>query len=99
MADMFTNHYGNNLISIPEFTITMDDNDATKLIASYIAADRQVLGNTCPARSLLLPQIKFAAGEANINVTNATANGAHKQRILACGEGSSSNVDQRRIAK
>jgi len=99
MADMFTNHYGSNLISIPEFTITMDDNDATKLIASYIAADRQVLGNTCPARSLLLPQIKFAAGEANIDVTNATANGAHKERILACGEGSSANLEQRRVAK
>jgi hypothetical protein len=99
MADMFTNHYGSNLISIPEFTITMDDNDATKLIASYIAADRQVLGNTCPARSLLLPQIKFAAGEANIDVTNATANGAHKERILACGEGASSNLEQRRVAK
>lgn len=86
IGEMFTNNYGNNLISLPEFTINdMNDDDAAKLIASYIAADSKALfGNTCPARAPLLPQIKFAAGDANIDVTSAKANGANIQRILNC---------------
>ncbi len=97
---LFTQHYGKNLISIPEFTVTMNDNDATAMIASYIEADRKALyGKSCPARANLLPQIKFATGDANIKVTSGTANGANKQRIIACGAGASENIDQRRIHK
>jgi hypothetical protein len=78
----------------------MSDDDATALIASYVSADRQALfPNTCPARSTLLPQIKFGTGDANINVMSATANGANKQRILACGAGSNADITLRRIAK
>jgi hypothetical protein len=73
IPDLFAEHYGNNLITIPQFTINnMSDDDATALIASYISADRQALfANTCPARSTLLPQIKFGTGDANINVMRA----------------------------
>jgi RHS repeat-associated protein len=101
IPDLFAEHYGNNLISIPQFTIdNMSDDDATALIASYISADRQALfPNACPARSTLLPQIKFGTGDANINVMSATANGANKQRILACGAGSNADITLRRIAK
>ena len=101
LAGLFTSHYRDKLISVPEFTINdMSDENAAKLIASYIAADRQALFNgVCPARALLLPQIKFAQGEPSINVTNGKANGAHKQRILACGDGSSTNAAQRRVSK
>jgi len=100
MAGMFTSHYGKELISIPEFTVNMPDADATKLIASYINADLKALfNNQCPIRANLLPEIKFAQGEPNINVTNGKANGAHKQRILACGDGSAKNAEMRRIAK
>ena len=97
---LFTQHYGKNLLSIPEFTVTMNDNDATAMIASYIEADRIGLyGKKCPVRADLLPQIKFATGDANIKVTSGTANGANKQRIIACGAGASENIDQRRIHK
>jgi RHS repeat-associated protein len=97
-SGQFTSHYGDNLISIPEFTITMSDDEATRLIASYITADQQALG-ACPDRSALLPPIKFGTGDADINVTNGNANGAKKQRILACGAGSSADITLRRIAK
>jgi RHS repeat-associated protein len=99
--DEFTAHYGANLIAIPEFTINdMSDDDATKLIASYIAADRQALFPTqCPGKSTLLPPIKFGTGDADINIMMGTANGANKQRILACGAGSSTDITLRRIAK
>ena len=101
ITDMFTSHYGKELISIPEFTINdMSDADATKLIASYIAGDLKALfSNQCPVRANLLPEIKFAQGEPSIDVTNGKANGAHKQRILACGDGSAKSAEMRRIAK
>jgi hypothetical protein len=100
MADVFAKHYGTNLISIPEFTLEMSDANAATLIASYIAADRQALfGNSCPARAALLPAIKFAAEEANIKITDLKTSTANKQRILACGDGSATDVDKRRLAK
>jgi len=101
VPDLFTEHYGTNLISIPAFTINdMSDDDATALIASYIAADRKALfPNACPAKSTLLPPIKFGAGDANIDVMRASANGANKQRILACGAGSDADITLRRLAK
>jgi RHS repeat-associated protein len=85
ITDLFFEHYGNNLATLSQFTVNMSDDDAASLIASYIPTDRQqVFGNTCPARALLLPQIKFAPGEANINPTKADANGTNRSRILNC---------------
>ena len=89
----FLSHYGNNLISLAEFTVEMDDDKAAKLIATYITADRtRLFGNVCPARNPLLPPIRFAPGEADINVTRqvepavagTTGNQANVQRILNC---------------
>jgi RHS repeat-associated protein len=89
----FRNHYGTNLVSLQQFTVDMNDDDATKLIASYIAADRtRLFGNVCPARNPLLPAIRFAPGEADINVTRQVepaiqgmpGNQANVQRILNC---------------
>ncbi len=102
IPDLFADHYGNNLVSIAQFTINnMSDDDATALIASYIQLDKQQVFNngTCPARSLLLPEIKFAKEEQSINVTTAVMGNAHKQRILACGDGADANLEQRRVAK
>ncbi len=108
IANLFTEHYGNNLISIPEFTIEMNDQDAAKLIASYINADRQALfGNSCPARNSLLPQIRFAPEEVPINVTSATmpAPGqagqvlAQSQRIVECGAAAANDPVARRLEK
>lgn len=98
----FSTHYGDNLISIPQFTLAMSDADATRLIASFITADAHQLygaSGTCPMRSALLPPIKFASDEPDIVVTSASSGIADKQRILACGAGSDTNIDQRRIAK
>ncbi len=94
----FISSYGDKLIELPEFTVTMNDDDATKLIASYIPADGQALG-ACPDKSALLPPIKFGTGDADINVAKADANGATKQRIIPCGAGSKTDITLRRIAK
>jgi RHS repeat-associated protein len=109
VPDLFTEHYGTNLISIPAFTINdMSDNDATALIASYIAADRKALfPNACPARGLLLPSIKFAPEEVPINITtaayknpnNSSQTWASSQRIVACGDNATGDAIERRIQK
>ncbi|MCY4756500.1 RHS repeat-associated core domain-containing protein [Pelomonas aquatica] len=100
VADLFKDHYGDHLISAAEFTVTMNDANATRLIANYIDADRPALyPNGCPARSLMLPPINFAAEEPPINVTSATSGDADKQRILACGDGAATDIDKRRVAK
>ncbi|HEX8604175.1 MAG TPA: hypothetical protein VF774_16125, partial [Pseudoduganella sp.] len=98
MSGQFISSYGDKLIELPEFTVTMSDDDATKLIASYIPADGQALG-ACPDKSALLPPIKFGTGDADINVAQANANGATKQRIIPCGAGSKTDIKLRRIAK
>ena len=36
-------HYGDNLITISQFTVEMSDADAARLIASYIAADSRAV--------------------------------------------------------
>jgi RHS repeat-associated protein len=104
----FTQHYGTNLISIPAFTIEMNDADATTLIASYIQADRQALfPNACPARNTLLPQIRFAPEEVPINVTSATMPApvnagqvlAQSQRIVECGNAAANDLVTRRLEK
>src|SRR5690606_11823937 len=94
MASDFFKHYGEALISIDPFTIVdMDDDDATRLIASYVQADReQVFGASCPPRGPLLPPIRFAPGEADIHVDRQAEPAlaglagaqANAQRILNC---------------
>ena len=104
----FRQHYGANLISIPEFTVEMSDVDAATLIATYIPADRQALfPTTCPARNALLPQIRFAPEEVPIDVTSTTmpAPGhpgkvlAQSQRIVDCGKNAANDLVARRLAK
>lgn len=89
----FLSHYGNNLIRLAEFTVEMDDDKAATLIATYIDADRaRLFNNRCPPRNGLLPAIRFAPGEADINVTRQVeppiqgmaGNQANVQRILNC---------------
>lgn len=86
----------------------MNDEDAAKLIASYINADRQALfGNSCPARNRLLPQIRFAPEEVPINVTSPMmpAPGqagralAQSQRIVECGTAAANDLVTRRLEK
>jgi len=111
----FLKHYGDKLISIEQFTIDdMSDDDATRLIASYIEADKQQLsGAGCPVRAALLPPIRFAPGEALIHVDRqveppldgSRANQANAQSILNCKRPTSmpipyaSDEERRRIAK
>ncbi|MCC2961292.1 DUF6531 domain-containing protein [Massilia sp. IC2-278] len=104
--DAFKQHYGNKLISLPQFTVEMDDAKATQLIATYIATDRQALFPTnCPARIGLLPDIPFAPEEVPIKVGSAdykNANGkvlAQSQRIVECGASSATNIADRRLQK
>ncbi|MBC7502564.1 MAG: RHS repeat-associated core domain-containing protein, partial [Herminiimonas sp.] len=95
----FQAHYGANLISISQFTITdLNDDNATKLIAylSGTAAERKTCKSASPG---LLPAIKFYDGEADIKVTAEVANGASKQRILACGPGSAQDANLRNVVK
>jgi len=108
IPDLFAEHYGNNLITMSQFTINnMSDADATALVASYIAADRQALfPNACPARSLLLPAIQFAPEEVPIKITSASYTGASasqvwatSQRIVNCGTASASDAVERRLQK
>ncbi|MEO6279418.1 RHS repeat-associated core domain-containing protein [Roseateles sp.] len=98
VPDLFTDHYGNHRISVPAFTITnFDDDRAASVIASLIPADRAtVFPGACPAYSLLLPPIHFAAEQTDIDVTRTDP--ARKQRILACGAGSAASLEQRRIS-
>lgn len=110
----FLNHYGSNLISLAEFTVEMNDDDAATLIATYIAADRtRLFSNRCPARNPLLPAIRFAPGEADINVTRQvelaiagmTGNQANVQRVLNCNRPTTvpvtyaSDAERRRVVK
>lgn len=115
MAQDFLKHYGDKLISIPQFTIDdMSDDDATRLIASYIEADKQQLsGAGCPVRAALLPPIRFAPGEEVIHVDRqveppldgSRANQANAQSILNCKRPTSMPIayandeERRRIAK
>jgi len=100
LTNFFTEHYGSNLISTPQFTVDhFDDESATMLIAKFNQQDLATLGQ-CPAVPLLLPKIKFAGEEPSIDVTKGdSTNGATKQRILACGKGASDDINQRRISK
>lgn len=110
----FLSHYANNLISLAEFTIEMSDDDAATLIATYIDADRtRLFGNRCPSRNPLLPAIRFAPGEADINVTRQvepavdgmTGNQANVQRILNCNRPTTvpvtyaNDTERRRVMK
>ena len=110
----FRTHYGSNLISLAEFTVVMNDDDAAKLIATYIAADRtRLFGNVCPARNPLLPAIRFAPGEADINVARQVepaiagmaGRQANVQRILNCNRPSTvpvtyaNDAERRRVVK
>jgi RHS repeat-associated protein len=111
----FLKHYGDKLISIGQFTIDdMNDDDATRLIASYIDADRQqMFGGGCPLRAALLPPIRFASGEADIHVdrqveppfNGSQANQANAQKILNCKRPTAMPIEyanddeRRRIAK
>ncbi len=91
IVDLFKEHYGNNLISVSQFTIdNMSNRDATLLIAKLTNTTAGL--GTCPAANLLLPQIMFAAEDAAINVTQANANGANRQRILNCTQNQSSTM-------
>jgi len=106
VADKFAKHYGDNLVSMTQFTVDMDDDDATALIASYIPADKQALfGKTCPARALLMPDIRFAAEEVPIKVTAASYKDgdgkvlAQSQRIVACGKDAENDQVARRLNK
>lgn len=88
---MFKEHYGSTLISIPQVTINnFSDRDAALLIAA-LTGNTQSLGY-CPYASGLLPEIRFGAEDAPINVTSASANGANKQRILNCTRNQSSTA-------
>jgi RHS repeat-associated protein len=82
-------YYGNNLISMDEFTIDNFSDDTAKGILS-------ALGYPDPAvqacLSSALPPIPFAPGEAAIDVTKRVANGANRQRILNCGREQQSSM-------
>ncbi|MBV8470876.1 MAG: hypothetical protein JOY60_13580 [Burkholderiaceae bacterium] len=105
VPDMFAQHYGNNLISIPAFTLQMRDEDATRLIASYITADSTLLNaKNCMSRAALLPEIQFASKEVPIRVTSGAysqdgTTWAQPQRIVACGTDFANDVVQRRVQK
>lgn len=96
-ADAFKRHYGNELIELPNFTVEMDDDKATYLIA-YYAKDPAAQGS-CPIFNQILPQIIFADEEAPIDVTQAASRDAKEQRIVSCGKGSENDIVQRRIQK
>ena len=73
-------YYGNNLVSLSQFTIdNFDDEQARAILQKLGYSDTTPI---CAAG--ILPQIQFSAGEAAIDVTQANANGAGKQRILNC---------------
>lgn len=105
----FLKHYGDKLISIEQFTIDdMSDDDATRLIASYIEADKKTLSDSsCKPLAALLPPIRFAAEELPIDVTQAQYKNpsdarqvwANSQRIVQCGEKAKTDVVERRIQK
>lgn len=83
---------------MPQFDIEFDDDNATKLIWYLMGKDEERVKckSTAPG---WLPEIKFAAEDTPIKVTSASNGNASKQRILACGDGSNANLDQRRIAR
>ena len=105
VTQSFRTQYGNDLISLPQFTIeNVDDDNATKLLfyLSRTERDRAACKASAPG---LLPEIPFYPGEANIKVTQTNANGANKQRILNCNRPDSlpstyaSDEERRRIVK
>jgi hypothetical protein len=87
--------YGANLISVNQFTVSdVDDDNATKLIwyLSTKASDRKACASSAPG---WLPDIKFAAGEDNINVAKASGSSAYPataQRIINCANSASSSM-------
>jgi RHS repeat-associated protein len=86
-VDNFRRHYGNNLISLPQFTINdFSDRDAALLIASLTNNTNGLDG--CPLVSTLLPEIPFGDGEDNMQVTQARGvdreRPANLQRIVNC---------------
>ena len=82
-------YYGNNIISMSEFTIDNFNDDNAKGILS-------ALGYPDPAvqacLSSTLPPIPFAPGEAAIDVTKRVANGANRQRIVNCAREQQSSM-------
>jgi RHS repeat-associated protein len=73
-------YYGDSLISLSEFTINnFDDAQARAILEKLGYAGQKP---SCP--QAVLPQISFGPGDAAIDVTNLTANGADRQRILNC---------------
>ena len=93
LKNKFLTHYGENMISAPQFSIDdFDDMKATLLIASFNPADLATL-QLCPILSTLLPEIPFAPGEEPINVTELTSNSKYPatvQRIVNCNFNKSS---------
>jgi hypothetical protein len=104
--DSFKQHYGKNLVSAPQFTITdFNNRDAALLIARLTKNTGGV--ENCLATSDLLPPIKFEKEEVPINAASdkylspASKNDvlANKQRIVACGASAKDDIDIRRIKK
>ncbi|MEO1768089.1 hypothetical protein [Thiobacter aerophilum] len=91
-------HDADTLITLPQYDIAFDDDQATKLIEYLMdkEADRRDCKSTAPG---WLPERRFAKEELPIKVTAPGYGKASKQRILACGEGADGNSDQRRIAR
>lgn len=88
-------YYGDNLIEVPNFSIQLNDDIATRLVAKFTGQDSGE--QNCPPSATALPAINFAAEEPPLDPT--VNDPARLQRILACGQNSSASLEQRRVAK
>jgi RHS repeat-associated protein len=88
-VQMLNKYYGNNLISIGEFTIDNFNDDNAKGILN-------TLGYADPAVHVCLPSglppIPFGPDDAPIDVTKQAANDTNRQRILNCARDEKSSM-------
>lgn len=101
----FGQHYGDDRISIREFEIEDFDDASAAALIDYLMRDAAGR-KACEARAPgWLPEISFFPEEANIKVTQSSAYGAHRQRILSCRRPTSlpvtytSDEERRRVEK
>jgi RHS repeat-associated protein len=88
-VQMLNKYYGNNLISMGEFTIdNFNDANAKGILSALGYADPAV--HVCLPSGL--PPIPFGPDDAPIDVTKLIANGANQQRILNCAKDQKSSM-------
>lgn len=95
----FKKHYGDNLISIPKFTIENVDDDKASMLIWYLMSSQKDRDPCKDIASTWLPEINFSPEETPIKVSSAANGDAHSQRIVACGQNSSNDIAARRISK